>query len=367
MKTSRTKNIILDDTTPRIKRCQSAVVKDTTTPILSGVPRIILNDVMKMTHVQSSESSLYYKNSDKFEYIRPCTVQLSDILDFNDNHQYCSISKCNRKNCKTCDILITDTHFQSNLTTKNYNTHSHEDLNCTASNIVYGIECTLCGLIYVGETRQRLNFRMNDHRSNVNDPNNNKFLYKHFNQPDHSIVSMKVRIIEKIYHPTNDPILSTPYRLQREDFWIRELGTAIPYGCNDKIDGVGILSSPRCSTVNTLKLFNTSARRNRSHGHRKYIPPAVHTVTIDSLLSSVQKPLGIHHIRTKLYSIPLSKLSLLFQDAQNTSVTDSRSVLYRLVAIIMDIANHRLFKPVSTTSNSEEKRYFFKVEFANKV
>ena len=159
MKTSRTKNIILDDTTPRIKRCQSAVVKDTTTPILSGVPRIILNDVMKMTHVQSSESSLYYKNSDKFEYIRPCTVQLSDILDFNDNHQYCSISKCNRKNCKTCDILITDTHFQSNLTTKNHNTHSHEDLNCTASNIVYGIECTLCGLINLGETRKRLNFR----------------------------------------------------------------------------------------------------------------------------------------------------------------------------------------------------------------
>ena len=142
--------------------------------------------------------------------------------------------------------------------------------------------------------------------------------------------------------------------------------TAIPYGCNDKIDGVGILSSPRCSTVNTLQLFNTSARRNRSHGHRKYIPPAVHTVTIDSLLTSVQKPLGIHHIRTKLYSISLSKLSLLFQEAQNTSVTDSRSVLYRLVAIIMDIANHRLFKPVLTTSNSEEKRYFFKVEFANK-
>lgn len=207
---------------------------------------------------------------------------------------------------------------------------------------------------------------MNDHRSNVNDHNNNKFLYKHFNQPDHSIASMKVRIIEKIYHPTIDPILSTPYRLQREDFWIRELGTAIPYGCNDKIDGVGILSSPRCSTVNTLQLFNTSARRNRSHGHRKYIPPAVHTVTIDSLLTSVHKPLGIHHIRTKLYSIPLSKLSLLFQDAKNTSVTDSRSVLYGLVAIIMDIANHRLFKPVSTTSNSEEKRNFFKVEFANK-
>ena len=32
----------------------------------------------------------------------------------------------------------------------------------------------------------------------------------------------------------------------------------------------------------------------------------------------------------------------------------------------MDIANHRIFKTVSTTSKNEEKRNFFKVEFANK-
>jgi hypothetical protein len=37
---------------------------------------------------------------------------------------------------------------------------------------------------------------------------------------------MKVRIIEKIYHHTNSPILSTPYRTDRELFWIKELGTA---------------------------------------------------------------------------------------------------------------------------------------------
>ena len=139
---------------PGSKRYQPDVVKATTTSIFSGVPGIILNDVMKMTHVQFIDFSLSFKNLDKFDYIRPCTVQLTDILDFNDNFQYCSISKCKRKNCKTCDILhvISDTHFQSNLTTKSYNTHSHEDLNSTASNNVYGIECTLCGLIYVGET-----------------------------------------------------------------------------------------------------------------------------------------------------------------------------------------------------------------------
>ena len=67
---------------------------------------------------------------------------------------------------------------------------------------------------------------------------------------------MKVRIIEKIYHHTNSSILSTPYRTDRELLWIKELGTAMPYGCNDNIKGVGNLSSPGCNEINVMSLFN---------------------------------------------------------------------------------------------------------------
>ena len=88
---------------------------------------------------------------------------------------------------------------------------------------------TLCGLIYVGETRERLNKRMCGHRSGVNNAEC-QFVYQHFQQADHSILNMKVRILEKKYHPTNSPILRTPFRLKTEEHWIRELGTAIPYG-----------------------------------------------------------------------------------------------------------------------------------------
>jgi hypothetical protein len=72
---------------------------------------------------------------------------------------------------------------------------------------------------------------------------------------------MKVRIIEKIYHHTKRPKLSTPYRTDRELFWIKELGTAMPYGCNDNIKGVENLSSPGCSEINVMSLFNTNPRR----------------------------------------------------------------------------------------------------------
>ena len=53
---------------------------------------------------------------------------------------------------------------------------------------------------------------------------------------------MKVRIIEKIYHHTNSSMLSTPYRTDRELLWIKELGTAMPCGCNDNIKGVFVKS-----------------------------------------------------------------------------------------------------------------------------
>ena len=135
---------------------------------------------------------------------------------------------------------------------------------------IYDIECTLCGLLYVGETRQTLRSRMNQHWYDARDPKY-RILYNHFNQPSHDrYLTMKVRIIQKIYHHTNSPMLSTPYRTDRELFWIKELGTAMPYGCSDNIKGVGNLSSPGCSEINVMSLFNTIPRTKRSHGHKEF-------------------------------------------------------------------------------------------------
>ena len=128
---------------------------------------------------------------------------------------------------------------------------------------------------YVGETKGQLRNRMSGNRYEINH-GSNQLLYQHFNLPDHSILSFKVRILEKIYHPTNNPSLSTPLRRQREEFWIGELGTVAPYGCNDKIDSVGNLTSPRCSSVNVMRRFGSSQRRRRSHGHRHYSRPNFH-------------------------------------------------------------------------------------------
>jgi hypothetical protein len=53
-------------------------------------------------------------------------------------------------------MLITSPEFTSNITGKSYYTKSFDPLDCSTKNVIYGIECTLCGLLYVGETRQTL-------------------------------------------------------------------------------------------------------------------------------------------------------------------------------------------------------------------
>ena len=348
-------------TSPSIKRSETDVTMDTVSSDMAGVPSSPdMTNISNTTHSDHRPS-----DNSNITHIQPCSVLLKDILVFDDTVQHCRISKCETKGCKTCAILITDAEFTSNLTKKSYFTRSYDDLNCKSINVVYGLECNLCGLVYVGETKGRLNKRMCGHRSDIN-LNANDILYQHFNQPDHSIVSMTVRIIEKIYHSSNNPNLSTTLRRQKEDYWIRQLGTATPYGCNDKIDGIGILSSPSCNSVNVMNIFNSTPRRRRSHGHRHYTSPSLHDVSINDLLPFIQKPLGIHHIRTKLYSLPLSKLHSLFNLCLESTVTNPHSNQYKLQAIISDIASHRLFKPVRIGKDEKEKRSFLNLSFANK-
>ena len=104
-------------------------------------------------------------------------------------------------------MLITSPEFTSNLPGKTYYTKSFEPLDCSTKNVIQGIECTLCGLLYVVETRQTLRSRMNQHRYDAKYPKY-RILYNHFNQAGNDrCLTMKVRIIEKIYHYTNSPNL----------------------------------------------------------------------------------------------------------------------------------------------------------------
>ena len=107
-------------------------------------------------------------------------------------------------------------------------------------------------------------------------------------------------ILEKIYHPSENPVNTRLYQRLRELYWIKELGTAVPYDCNDQIKGVGTLSSSSCKSNNVLGIFNKQQRRKRIHGHRhcnRNTPSLDSNIdTYVKLISSTDQPQGVHVI-----------------------------------------------------------------------
>jgi hypothetical protein len=174
---------ILALTSPSIERSEQDGTMDMVSSGTAGV--LFSQDMTNNSVIRNSDHHTNNKISNL--RMRPCSVQLHDILDFNDTEQHCLISKCRNKNCKTCNILITETNFTSNLTNKNYFTRNYDDLNYKSANVVYGLECNLCGLVYVGVTKGKLHKRRCCHRSSIIN-NVNDIVYQHFNQPDHSIL-----------------------------------------------------------------------------------------------------------------------------------------------------------------------------------
>ena len=70
-----------------------------------------------------------------------------------------------------------------------------------------------------------------------------------------------MHILEKVYS-SHRPALSTSLRRIRELHWIKELGTAKPYGFDDQVKGVGTQSIASCKKTNIYALFNKHPRRN---------------------------------------------------------------------------------------------------------
>ena len=96
--------------------------------------------------------------------------------------------------------------------------------------------------MYDVETERSLRSRINGHRAGII-KNGQSLLYKHFRLPGHSVADMKVQILEKIYHSSENPVNIRLHRRLRELHWIK-LGTAALYGCNGQIKGVGTQISP---------------------------------------------------------------------------------------------------------------------------
>ena len=129
---------------------------------------------------------------------------------FNGN-----ISPCDSNACLTCSSFMSDQSFKSNLTGRIYKTQTYEQLTCGSLNVVYAIHCIRCGLMYVGETGGSLWSRINGHQAGII-KDGQSLLYKHFRLPGHSVADMKVQILQKVYHSSENPVNIRLHRRIRE-------------------------------------------------------------------------------------------------------------------------------------------------------
>ena len=118
--------------------------------------------------------------------------------------------------------------------------------------------------------------------------------------------------------------------------------------------------------MNVIDIFNSAPLRKRSHGHRHYASPILHDVLLNDLLPFMQKPLGMHHFHSKLFSLPLSKPHALYNSCLVNHVTHPNSNEYKLTAIVLDITDNRLFKPVGIKKDERSKRSLLKLSFSHK-
>ena len=85
----------------------------------------------------------------------------------------------------------------------------------------------------------------------------------------------------------------------------------LPYGCNDNIDGIGILSNPTCRSVNVMDISNFASRCKRSHGHRHYTSPIFHDVSLNVLLPFMQKRRYASHSLETIFTITFKTTCLV--------------------------------------------------------
>ena len=123
--------------------------------------------------------------------------------------------------------------------------------------------------------------------------------------------------------------------------------------------------------TNIYSLFNKQPRRKRSHGKRCYNKrapqPDVTMSTLVDLVDMIEKPEGVLKINTKLFSISFPQLRCLQELSLESTNFDHSSAEYRVIAIILDIANFWLFRPVRSDVPAEKPKHFMKIKFFNKA
>ncbi|OCU00267.1 hypothetical protein XELAEV_18006038mg [Xenopus laevis] len=131
-------------------------------------------------------------------------------------------------NCKQCKYVMkvkTFKHPDTGEIIQIYGYHT-----CLTQFVVYAIVCP-CGMIYVGETVQKVKSRISQHKSTIKLGNMGLPLSKYFKEKGHTAEQLRFTVLEMV--PPLERGGDRELRLkQREVWWINKLNSLHPHGLN---------------------------------------------------------------------------------------------------------------------------------------
>lgn len=211
------------------------------------------------------------------------SIKLHNKKFYHKNGILCNNSQCThnlpkvepcKPNCRYCNNLDPKIS-NSYLKYKNMCCLPNESISCKLSNVVYMLKCQ-CGKAYVGETLRPVHKRWYEHlnqmkkailaKHNPSIVRTRQKLYDHFLESSCDPENIKFHILD---HNIN---FTTNERENSEDYYIRLMNSAYPFGLNQKVKYFGNIDAKPLKPLNfnNHPYFNfCELRRKRSHGKRK--------------------------------------------------------------------------------------------------
>ena len=151
---------------------------------------------------------------------------------------------CN-KPCNVCPYINTTKTTTSNQTKKTFDLKGL--FTCATTGVIYLADCSKCHKQYVGQTGRKFHDRVMEHLNSIFHKTNTIGI--HFSSPQHKHTDFSVQVIEKVLPNTVN------LRLEREEFWIKTLGTLAPLGLNKQTQSTHTTPLHLCPRTNTMLIF----------------------------------------------------------------------------------------------------------------
>ena len=240
---------------------------------------------------------------------------------------------------------------------------------CKTFCCIYGIKCKKCEMVYIGQTKNCLNIRINLHRSQVyrlqaNPTIESTLELRHF--AEHGINEIEVSIIDVV----NDNL----QRLWWEQHHIKQLGSVFPYGLNTinynttyNCDYYGVLNN---KTV-AKSVFKYNLHRKKRGGRKRKIS---FDETVNNIKSFFSDNVDMGHIphgwiKNMIFGVRIKFFQKIWYFVQQHEILFDTDLDHRNLAVMKDLIKLRansLNIDLCRKVNKKVFKEYFVVQFRNK-